>query len=133
MCGRTFPSLTTHCCASILGLTCCLLAGKGQGSLQSFYPTVSLKSTWLSVSHLLHGFDPATHLHLQNLYNFHTLDRFHRSWQVAVVNLWDSIPADILLRQNSNGWRTVLKDIRTMIHYVFTVTVCYVDSKVYKT
>ena len=36
MCGFTFQSLTDHRNASILGLTCRLLAGEGRGNLQSF-------------------------------------------------------------------------------------------------
>ena len=116
MCGLAFPSLTTRCNASILGLTCRLLAGEGRGSLQSFCP--KFKSTSHGVSYQLHSFDPASHLRLQYPCNFRTLDRFHSSWQVVVVNLWDSIPADILLRGESDGWRTVLKDIQKFIMYL---------------
>ena len=47
--------------------------------------------------------------------NFRTLDRFRRSWQVAVVTLWDSIPAELLLQGDCVGWRTVLKDIQRTI------------------
>ena len=116
MCGLAFPSLTTRRNASILGLTCRLLAGEGRGSLQSFCP--KFKFTSHRASYRLHSFDPAGHLRLQNPCNFRTLDRFHRSWQAAVVNLWDSIPADILLRGESDGWRTVLKDIQKFIMYL---------------
>ena len=116
MCGLAFPSLTNRGNASILGLTCHLLAGEGRGSLQSFCP--KFKFTLLRVSHRLHSFDPASHLRLQNPCNFHTLDCFHCSWQVAVVNLWDSIPADVLLRGESDGWRTVLKDIQLFIMHL---------------
>ena len=94
MCGLEFPSLTTRRNALILGLTC------------------------IRVSYRLHSSDPASHLRLQNPCNFHTLDRFHRSWQAVVVNLWDSIPADILLRGESDRWRTVLKDIQKFIMYL---------------
>ena len=38
MCNFTFKSLTDRRNASILGLTCRLLAGEGRGSLQSFCP-----------------------------------------------------------------------------------------------
>ena len=113
MCELTFLSLTVHCNASLLGLTCCLLAREGRGSLQSICP--KFKSTLPRVSHQLQSFDPASHLHLQNPRNFRTLNCFHRSWQVAAVNLWDSILADILLQGNSNGWRTTLKDIQRFI------------------
>ena len=64
MCGFTFPSLMDRRNASILSLTCRLPAGKGCGNLQSFCP--KLKSISLRTSHRLHGFDPASHLHLQD-------------------------------------------------------------------
>ena len=53
MCGLAFSSLTTHYNASILGLTCHLLAGEGRGSLQSFCP--KFKSTCLEylISYIL--------------------------------------------------------------------------------
>ena len=43
-CGFTFPPLTTRHNAPILGLTCHLLAGKGRGNLQSFYPKFKTSS-----------------------------------------------------------------------------------------
>ena len=111
MCG--FPSLTDRRNASILGLTCCLLAGEGRGNLQSFCP--KFKSISLKTSHRLHGFDPASHLRLQNPCNFCTLDHFHRSWQATVIGLWDLTPVNILLQGNSKGWRTVLKDVQKLV------------------
>ena len=112
ICGFTFHSLTDHRNASILGLTCRLLAGEGHGNLQSFCPKFK---TPLRSSQRLRGFDPASHLRFQNPCNFHTLDCFRRSWQAAVVDLWDSIPPNILLEGHTNGWRTVLQDIQRYI------------------
>ena len=40
---------------------------------------------------------------------------FRRSWQITVVDLWNSIPADLLLKGEKEGWRTVLKDIQSFI------------------
>ena len=112
MCGFTFPSLTIRLNASILCLTCHLLAGEGRGNLQSF--CLKFKSPIRS-SQRLHGFDPAGHLRFQNPCNFCTLDRFHHNWQAVVINLWDSIPSSILLQGNKNGWRTVLQDTQRFI------------------
>ena len=109
MCCFTFQSLTDHRNASILGLTCRLLAGDGCGNLQTFCPKFK---TPLRSSQRLHGFDPASHLRFQNPCNFHTLDHFRRSWQAAVVDLWNSIPPNILLEGHTNGWRTVLQNIQ---------------------
>ena len=113
MCGITFPPLTNCRNASILGLTCRLLAGEGRGNLQIFCP--KFRSPSFRTSDRLHNYDPASHLRLQNPCNFRTLDRFRRSWQAAIVTLWDSIPASILIQGKSQGWRTVLKDIQRFI------------------
>ena len=109
MCGFPFQSLTDRRNVSILGFTCRLLAGEGRGNLQSFCPEfkISLRS-----SQRLHGFDPASYLRFQNPCNFHTLDWFRRSWQAAIIDLWDS---DILLQGHTNGWRSVLQDIQRCI------------------
>jgi len=58
-----------------------------------------------------HGFDPASHLRFQNPCNFRTLDRFRHSWQVAIIDLWDLIPPDTLLKGHTNGRRSVLQDV----------------------
>ena len=63
MCGFTFQSLTDRRNASILGLTCRLLAGEGRGNLQTFCPKFK---TPLRSSQRLRGFDPASHLRFQN-------------------------------------------------------------------
>jgi len=112
MCGFSFQSLTDRRNASILGFTCRLLAGEGRGNLQSFCPNfkISCRS-----SRRLHGFDPASHLRFQNPCNFRTLDRFRRSWQATVIDLWDSIPPDILLQGHTSGWRSVLQDMQRCI------------------
>ena len=94
-CGSTSPPLASCPKASILGFTYCLLAGEGRGYLQSLCPKFRSR-----ISCQLHNFDPC---------DFHALDCFHRSWQAAVVNLWDSIPTSILLQGKSKGWSTVLK------------------------
>ena len=85
-------------------ITCRLLAGEGRGNLQSFCPEfkISLRS-----SQRLHGFDPASHLRFQSPCNFRTLDRFRHSWQAAIIDLWDSIPPDILLQARSHKWMAV--------------------------
>ena len=114
MCRFTFPPLTNHCNASILGLTCRLLAGEGQGNLQTFCPKI--KSSSLRTSNSLYCYDPAYHLCFQNPCNFRTLDRFRQSWQAAIVILWDSIPASILLLVGS-----VLKDMQRFIITDFNI------------
>jgi len=113
MCDISFPSLTDRRNASILGFTCRLLDGEGRGNLQTFCPT--FKKSPIRLSKRLHSFDPASHLRFTNICDFRTLDRFRRSWQAAVVPLWDSVPADLLLQGDCVGWRTVLKDIQRAI------------------
>ena len=65
-CGFTFQSLTDSRNASILGLTCRLLAG-GRGNLQTLCPKFK---TPLRSSQRLRGFDPASRLCFQNPCNF---------------------------------------------------------------
>ena len=113
MCGISFPPLIVHRNASILGLTCRLLAGEGRGNLFTFCP--KFKSSSSRTSNRLHSYNPASHLRFQNPCNFHTLDRFHRSWQAVIVILWDSFPAYLLLLGHSKGWRLVLKDLQRFI------------------
>ena len=43
---------------------------------------------------------------------FRTLDCFCRSWQAVVIDLWDSVPPNILLQGYVNGWRSVLQDMQ---------------------
>ena len=83
MCGSTFSSLIDQRHAYILGFTCRLIDGEGRGNLQTFCPT--FKTTSNRLSHRLHSFDPAFHLHLVSPCNFRTLDCFGQSWQVTVV------------------------------------------------
>ena len=93
--------------------SCRLLDGEGRGNLQTFCPT--FKTSPNRLSSRLHSFDPASHLRFKSLCNFQTLDRFRCSWQVAVVTLWDSIPAELLLQGDCVGWGTVLKDTQRTI------------------
>ena len=85
MYGVSFPPLIVCCNASILGLTCRLLAGEGQGNLLTFCP--KFKCSSFRTSNRLHSYDLASHLRFQNPCNFHTLDGFRRSWQVMIVIL----------------------------------------------
>jgi len=66
-------------------------------------------------SHRLHSWDPAKHLRFVNLCNFKTLDRFKRSWLATAADIWNGLPADMILLGEVSGWRTVLKDIK---HYI---------------
>ena len=63
MCGITFPPLTNRRNASILGLTCRLLAGEGRGNLQTFCP--KFRSPSLRTSDRLHNYDPPSSKSLQ--------------------------------------------------------------------
>jgi len=125
MCGFFIPTLVCRRDASILGFTCRLLNGEGQGNLQSFCP--SFQTEILRSCRRLHGCDPASHLCFHNPLNFHTLDRFRRSWQITVVDLWNLIAADLLLKGEKERWRTVLSDMylyKTIIIRVCTVCIC---------
>ena len=113
MCGVSFPPLIVRRNASVLGLTCRLLAGEGRGNLLTF--CLKFKSSSSRTSNHLHSYDPASHLRFQNPCNFCILDRFCQSWQAMIIILWDSIPAHLLLLGHSKGWRLVLKDLQLFI------------------
>ena len=38
-----------------------------------------------------------------------------RSWQAVDIDLWDSIPSNILLQGNRSRWRTVLQDMQRYV------------------
>ena len=52
---------------------------------------------------------------LVNLCNFKTLDRFKRSWLATATDIWNGLPADMILRGEVSGWHTVLKGIQRYI------------------
>ena len=49
----------------------------------------------------LHAWDPVEHLCFIHLCNFQTLHRFRHSWQVSTINLWNTLPVDILLSSDN--------------------------------
>ena len=49
----------------------------------------SFQTEILRTSHRLHDSDSASHLRFHNPINFQTLDRFRRSWQITVIDLWN--------------------------------------------
>ena len=82
---------------------CRLLAGEGRGNLQICCPQFCNVNQLPRRSHRLHSWDPAEHLRFVNPCNFKTLDKFRRSWLVSAVNLWNDLPADVLL-QGRDTW-----------------------------
>ena len=97
-----------------MGLVCRLLAGEGRGTLQTYCPQFSDNQTHRR-SHRLHFWDPAEHLRLVNPCNFRTLDRFKRSWLVTATDIWNGLPADIVLQGEANSWRIILKDTQRYV------------------
>ena len=92
-----------------MGLVCRLLAGEGQGNLPTYCPQLFGNAIHCR-SHRLHSWDPAEHLRLVNPCNFKTLDRFKRSWLATATDIWNGLPAGMILQGKISGWRTVLKD-----------------------
>ena len=43
------------------------------------------------------------------------LDRFKCSWLATATDIWNGLPADMILREEVFGWDTVLKNIQ---HYI---------------
>ena len=113
-CSFVFQPLSHRRNAAIMGLVCRLLAGEGRGNLQTYCPQFCGNQT-LRRSHRLHSWDPAEHLHFVNPCNFRTLDRFKRSWLATAVDIWNGLPADLILQGEACGWRTILKDVQRCI------------------
>ena len=122
MSSSTFPSLYNRRSAAIIGLVCRLLAGEGRGNLSTFCP--KFVTTITRRSQRLHNYDPVNHLRFKNPCDFRTLDRFLCSWQVTAVTLWDQFPADLLLRGERDGWRTILKDVQKHFNDNVYMPVC---------
>ena len=97
-----------------MGLVCRLLAGEGRGNLLTYCPQFCGNQThrW---SHRLHSWYPAGHLHFINPCDFKTLDRFKHSWLATAPAIWNRFPAEILLRGETYGWRTILQEAQRCI------------------
>ena len=113
-CCSTFQSLSHRRDAAIIGLICRLLNGEGRGNLPDYCPQFCHVDSRRQ-SNRLHTWDSAAHLHFIDPCNFKTLDRFRRSWQVAAVQLWNSLPPDLLLTGATYGWRGILKQAQRQI------------------
>ena len=113
-CSFVFQPLSHRRNAAIMGLVCRLLAGEGRGNLQTYCPQFCGNQT-LRRSHRLHSWDPAEHLCFVNPCNFRTLYRFKRSWLATAVDIWNGLPADLILQGEACGWRTILKDVQRCI------------------
>ena len=62
-----------------------------------------------------YSWDPAEHLYFVNPRNFTTLDRFKCSWLATAADIWNGLPADLILQGEACGWRTILKDVQRCI------------------
>ena len=49
------------------------------------------------------SWDPAEHLRFVNPCNFRTLDRFKRSWLATAADIWNGLPADLILQGEACG------------------------------
>ena len=113
-CSVAFQPLGQRRHAAIMGLVCRLLAGEGRENLSTYCPQLC-GTPILRRSHRLHSYGPAEHLRLVNFCNFKTLDRFKRRWLATAKDIWNGLPADMILRGEVSGWHTVLKDIQRYI------------------
>ena len=86
----------------------------GHGNLQTYCPKFCGNQTHRR-SHRLYSWDPAEHLHSVNPCNFRTLDRFKHSWLATAADIWNGLPADMIVQGEASGWRTILKDVQCCI------------------
>ena len=106
-CSFVFQPLSHHWNAAIMGLVCWLLTGEGRGNLQTYYPQFCGNQT-LRRSHRLYSWDPAEYLRFFNPCNFRILDRFKHRWLATAVDIWNGLPADVILQGEASGWCTIL-------------------------
>ena len=66
-------------------------------------------------SHRLYSCDPAEHLCFANPCNIRTLDRFKCYWLANAADIWNGLPADLILQGEDSGWHTILKDVQRCI------------------
>ena len=99
-CSFVFKPLSHHQNAAIMGLV-----------LQTYCPQFCGNQA-LRRSHRLYSSNPAEHLRFVNACNFRTLDRFKRSWLATVADIWNELPADLILQGEASGWCTILKDVQ---------------------
>ena len=99
----------SKCCNYGIGMPS--VSWRGLWELTDLLPTVLWQSDSLSVSSsLLLG-----HLSFVNPCNFRTLDRFKLSWLATAADIWNGLPADLILQGEACGWRTILKDVQCCI------------------
>ena len=113
-CSFVFQPRSHRRNAAIMGLICRLLAGEGRGTLQIYCPQFCDNQIHRR-SHRLHSWDPAEHLRFVNPCNFRTLDRFKRSWLVTAADIWNGLPADVILQGEASGWCTILKEVQRSV------------------
>ena len=94
-----------------MGLVCHLLAGEGPTTLQTYCPWFCDNQIHRR-SHCLPAWEPAEHLRFVNPCNFRTLDRFKRSWLATAADIWNGLPADMILQGGASGWHTILKEVQ---------------------
>ena len=56
------------------------------------------------MSHCLYSWDPAEHLRFVDPCNFSTLDKFKHKWLATAADIWNGLPADVILQGEASGW-----------------------------
>ena len=69
----------------------------------------------LCMSHGLYSWDPAEHLHFVNPCIFSTMDKFKRSWLATAADIWNGLPANVILQGEASGWCIIWKDAQHCI------------------
>ena len=70
-------------------------------------------------THRLYYWNSAEHLCFVNfcIISCRTLDRFslERSWMATAADIWNRLPADVIIQGEVSSWRTILKDVQCCI------------------
>ena len=120
-CSFNFQPLSHRRIAAIMRLNCCLLTGEGHGNLQTYCPRFHDAQICCRSLVFTPGIQLIIYVLLIPVY-FKTLDRFKCSWLATATDIWNGLPADMLLQgETYYGWYTILRDIQHFLctwHYM---------------
>ena len=131
-CSFVFQPPSHHRNAAIMGLVCHLLAGEGHENLQTEWPQFCGNQTHRR-SHHPYSCDPGEYLHFVNPCNFRTLDIFKRSWLATAADIWNGLPANVILQGEASGWHTTYIERCAVLYVTGFRKICIIHTSNFST
>ena len=98
---------SSKCCNNGIGLS--FVSWRGSWNLQIYCPQFCGNQI-VCWSHCLYSRDAAEHL-----CNFRILDRLKHSWLATAADIWNELPAYLILQGEASGWCSILKDVQRCV------------------